>query len=146
MRGNQTLINTQILEHKDNPIKDPIGKLYPLDIIHMINHEYWKEWRRQLTFSDKPHIQVDGLGKFSLMFGKSKYYLRRLIQKIRLYKQKYPDKYMIPGTKENDIYMYYVNRFRATWKQVDNYKIEVNARYKRWNDKKVLKYGDKAIL
>jgi len=146
MVGSQVLINTNVLEHEDNPIKEPIGEKEVLDIIYVITDEYWKEWRRQLTNSTKPHVYAPGLGSFSLMYGKSKSYLRRVLGRIRNVKRKYPDTYLIEGTRANGMYTSSIKRFKSTWAQVDVLKKEVNARYKIWNNKKIAKYGDKAIL
>lgn len=146
MIGNQLMINQQILENENNPIKESIGDKDAIDIIYVITDEYWKEWRRRLTHSDQPHIHAPGLGRFSLMYGKSKSYLRKLLRRLRNIKRKYPDKYMIEGTKANGLYVNTLNRFRETWKQVDNLKKEVNKKYEIWNEKKIAKYGDKAII
>ena len=146
MIGNQAMINQQILEHEDTPIKEPIGDKEAMDIIYMITHEYWKEWRRQLTHSDQPHIHTPGLGEFSLMYGKSKSYLRKLLARLRNIKRKYPDTYQVEGTRAHGLYINTISRFRETWKQVDNLKKEVIKKYQIWDNKKIAKYGDKAIL
>jgi len=146
MIGNQAMINQQLLEHEDNPITKPIGDKEAMDIIYIITDEYWKEWRRKLTHSDKPHIHAPGLGEFSLMYGRSKSYLRKLLARLRNIKRKHPDKYLIEGTRANGLYTNTLKRFRETWKQVDNLKKEVNKKYQIWNNKKIAKYGDKAIL
>jgi len=146
MIGNQAMINQQLLEHEDNPITKPIGDKEAMDIIYIITDEYWKEWRRKLTHSDKPHIHAPGLGEFSLMYGRSKSYLRKLLARLRNIKRKHPDKYLIEETRANGLYTNTLKRFRETWKQVDNLKKEVNKKYQIWNNKKIAKYGDKAIL
>ena len=146
MIGNQAMINAQLIEHQDNPVKEPIGDKEVADIIYMITDEYWKEWRRKLTNGDTPHIYAPGLGSFDMMYGKSKTYLRHLLARIRNIKRKYPDTYLTEGTRANGLYTNTIKRFRSTWKQVDNLKKEVNKKYKIWNDKKIAKYGDKAIL
>ena len=146
MIGNQAMINQQLLESKDNPIKEPIGEKEIADIIYVITDEYWKEWRRKLTNSDQPHIHAPGLGEFSMMYGKSKSYLRHLLARLRNIKRKHPDTYLVEGTRANGLYQGTIKRFRTTWKQVDNLKKEVNKKYQIWNDKKIAKYGDKAIL
>lgn len=146
MIGNQAMINQQLLESKDNPINEPIGEKEAADIIYVITDEYWKQWRRKLTHSDQPHIYAPGLGEFSLMYGKSKSYLKKLIGRLRNIKRKHPEKYLVEETRANGLYVGTLNRFRETWKQVDNLKKEVNKKYQIWNDKKIAKYGDKAIL
>ena len=146
MIGNQVLVNTQLLEHKDNPIKEAIGDKQAMDILYIITDEYWKEWRRRLTHSEHPHIQSPGLGDFDMMYGKSKSYLRHLLARIRNIKRKHPDTYHVEGTRAYGLYTNTIKRFRETWKQVDNLKKEVNKKYQIWNDKKIAKYGDKAIL
>jgi hypothetical protein len=146
MRGNQAMLNSQVFEHVDNPIKEKIGDKDPLDIIYVITDEYWKEWRRKLTSSHKPHIKAGGIGEYSLMFGKSKSYLRKLISRIKRIKQKYPDTYLQEGTRANGFYLHTIKRFRDTWEQVNELKIEVNKRGAIWKQKKIDRYGDKAIL
>lgn len=146
MIGNQVIINTQLLEHEDNPIKEPIGDKEALDILYIITDEYWKQWRRKLTNSEQPHVHAPGLGRFDMMYGKSKSYLRKLLARLRNLKRKHPDTYLVEGTRANGLYTNTINRFRGTWKQVDNLKKEVNKKYQIWNDKKIAKYGDKAIL
>lgn len=146
MRGNQIFLNSQISEHEDNPIKENIGDVKQLDIIYVITDEYWKEWRRQLTFCDKPNVKSPGLGYYSLMYGKSKSYLRKLLVKIRTIRAKRPDEYMVEGTRAYSVHQHYLKRFRATWKQVDSIKKEVNRNLEIWKNKKIEKYGDKAII
>lgn len=146
MIGNQAMINQQLLEHEDNLIKEPIGDLEAMDIIYVITDEYWKQWRRILTHSDKAHIYAPGLGEFSLMYGKSKSYLRKLLARLRNIKRKYPDTYEVEGTRAYGLYNNTLSRFRETWKQVDNLKKEVIKKNEIWKNKKIAKYGDKAIL
>lgn len=146
MRGNQAMLNTQVFNHPDNPIKEKIGDKDAMLIIYTITDEYWKEWRRQLTNSTKPHVYAGGVGEYSLIYGKSKSYLRKMLGKIRSLKERYPDTYTKEGTRANGMYTNYVNRFRNTWKQVNEIKKEVNYNLKAWRDKKIAKYGDKAIL
>jgi len=146
MVGNQVIINGQIMEHPDNPIKDKIGNREAQVIIYTITDEYWKEWRRQLTNSEKPNVQAIGLGEFRLMYGKSKSYLRKILRKIRYIKVKHPDKYDKENTFANAIYLSLLNRFRSTWSQVDEIKKQVNYNLENWKQKKIAKYGDKAIL
>lgn len=146
MIGNQAIINQQIFEHPKNPIKEKIGDVEVMDVIYMITEEYWKEWRRVLTHSTKPHIQFEGLGVYNLMYGKSKSYLRRLLSKIRHVRRKYADTYLVENTRAWGMHNSYIKNFRETWKQVDQIKIEVNNNLELWRQKKIAKYGDKAIL
>jgi len=146
MRGNQAILNSQVFEHADNPIKEPIGKLKPMDIIFVITDEYWREWKRQLVNSESPHIYAPGFGTYSLRYGKSKWYLRKLLKKIRGFKSNYKDTYQIPDSNAFKIYQSYLKKFRATWKQVDEIKKHVNYNNEVWKQKKIKKYGDKAML
>jgi hypothetical protein len=146
MVGNQHIINSILKEHEDNPIKDKIGDKEALDIIYVITDEYWKEWRRQLTNSHEPYINFPGLGRFKLMYGKSKSYLRKILRRIRNLKRKYHDSYLVDDTRANGLYNGSIKRFRDTWRQVDKIKLEVNSRLELWKQKKIKKYGDKAII
>lgn len=146
MIGNQAIINGQLLNHPDNPIKDKINDIDVDKIIYVITDEYWKSWRRQLVNSPKPRVKAIGLGDFTMMYGKSKSYLRRMLGKIRNIKRKYPDTYLKEGTMANGLYVSYITRFRTTWMQVDEIKKEVNRNLEIWKQKKIAKYGDKAIL
>lgn len=146
MVGNQYIINTQLALHEKNPIKDKIGDKEVIDIVGVITDEYWKEWRRQLTNSEKPYIYAPGIGVFSLMYGKSKSYLRSILSKMRNTKKFFPEAYLEEGTKPNSIYNTYYKRFKSTWKQVDVIKKEVVYKMELWKQKKIAKYGDKAIL
>lgn len=146
MIGNQHMLNSILLEHEANPIKKKIGDKEALDVIYMITDEYWKEWRRQMTNSQKPVIYAPGLGQFSLMYGKSKTYLRKILKKLKGIKETHPDNYLIEGTFAHGYYNNLLLRFRNTWKQVDLVKKHVNYRYAAWRQKKIDKYGDKAIL
>lgn len=136
MVGNQTFINVQILSHEDNPIKEPINGVKPDDIIHIITHEAWKQWRKELTHSEAPHIVYPGLGYFSMMHGKAKNFLRKLLGKIRWYKVKFADSYQTEGTRGHAIYTNTLLAFKETWKQVNNVKIETNNRIAHWNRNK----------
>lgn len=146
MIGNQHILNSQILSHEKNPIKEAIGDKEAMEIIYMITDEYWKEWRRQLTNSTKPVIYAPGLGEFSMMYGKGKSYLRKILKKIRKVKSKHPDAYLEEGRWANAYYNTMMARFSNTWKQVDHIKKKVNFTNLRWRNKKIAKYGDKAIL
>jgi len=146
MIGNQSIINALILEHDDNPIKEPIGNVKRDVIISTITNELWKEWRKQLRYGECPTYRMDGMGMFALRLGKSKAYLRKLVSDMRRLKGKYPDKYLNTETRAGGFYAETVRKFRHTWKQVDNLKKEVNYKYELWEQKKILKYGDKAII
>lgn len=146
MRGNQAIINQQIFEHPDNPIVNKIGDKEPMDVIYMITEEFWKQWRRELTNNTMPRIKQDGLGVYSLMYGKSKSYLRKLLAKIRHVRTKYPDSYLVENTRAWGMHNTYIARFRETWQQVDEIKKQVNYNLELWKQKKIAKYGDKAIL
>lgn len=146
MIGNQAIINQQIFEHPKNPIKETIGDKEAMDVIYMITEEYWKEWRRVLTHSENPHIKQDGLGVYSLMYGKSKSHLRNLLKKIRHVRWKYADTYLVEDTRAWGMHNSYMKNFRETWKQVDQIKREVVHNLELWKQKKIAKYGDKAIL
>src|SRR6187402_897950 len=132
MIGNQHILNSQLLEHEKNPIKEKIGDKEAMDIIYIITDEYWKEWRRQLTNSTKPVIWAPGLGNFSMMYGKSKMFLRKLVRKMRYMKVKEPEKYLIEGTKAHGTYQNYLKQFRILWSQVDSIKKGVNYKYALW--------------
>jgi len=146
MKGNQAIINSSVLEHKDNPIKNNIGDNSVMDVIYVITDEYWKEWRRQMTNSHIPYVTAPGLGEYSMMYGKSKSYLRRLLRKLKWYRVKYADTWQVEGTRAFGLYNTTLKRFRDTWKQVDQIKREVNAKNEIWKQKKIKRYGDKAIL
>lgn len=146
MIGNQYIINSLLLEHEENPIKEKIGEHNPEDIIYMITKEYWKYWRKELTHSEQPYIREAHFGDYKLMYGKSKMQLRKLLKKIRWYKVKFKDEYQVPGTRGYEIYNNAINNFRTLWKQVDKIKKEVNYNLEAWKQKKIQKYGDKAIL
>jgi hypothetical protein len=109
-------------------------------------YELWKEWRKQLRYGECPTYRMDGMGMFALRLGKSKAYLRKLVSDMRRLKGKYPDKYLNTETRAGGFYAETVRKFRHTWKQVDNLKKEVNYKYELWEQKKILKYGDKAII
>lgn len=146
MIGNQAIINQQIYEHEKNPIKESIGDKDAMDVIYMITEEYWKEWRRTLTHSEYAHIESHGFGRFSMMYGKSKSYLRKSLSKLKSIKRNHPDTYLVEGTNPNGRYNFHKRRFQETWKQVDMIKKEVNKNLELWKQKKIAKYGDKAIL
>jgi len=146
MRGNQAILNNQIFEHPDNPVKESIDKIDPMDILFVITDEYWKEWKRQLVNSTSPHIYAPGLGTYSLRYGKSKSFLRKMVNKIRGFRIKYKDTYLIPDTRAYSIHQHYLKKFRILWKQVDEIKKQVNYNNEIWKQKKIKKYGDKAIL
>lgn len=146
MVGNQILINSALLNHKDIAIKGPIGEIDAMKIIYTITDEYWKEWRKQLISSHTPHIKAEGLGMYSLMYGKSRTYLRKMIKRIKVTRLKYADTYLIEGTRGYNLHNHYIKRFRDTWKQVDEIKKEVVFNLDKWKKKKIAKYGDKAIL
>lgn len=146
MIGNQYIINAQLIEHEKNPIKENIGDKKVADIIYVITDEEWKEWRRQLTNNKKPAITFPGLGRFKLMYGKSKSYLRKILSRIRRFRRKYPDTYTQEGTRAYGMHKNAMERFNNTWHQVDEIKKEVNTRLEIWKQKKIKKYGDKAIL
>lgn len=146
MIGNQVIINSQVLAHDKNPIKDKIGDKHALDIIYIITDEYWKEWRRKLTNTHHCYVYAKGLGTYSVMYGRAKNYLRKMVKRLRQIKNRYPDKYLVEGTFANGLYTSYCKRFRDTWKQIDNKKKEVIKNQEVWKQKKIKKYGDKAIL
>src|SRR5690349_20207978 len=112
MKGNQIMINSQILEHPDNPIKEERYDKQQLDVIYMITDELWKEWRRQMTTSHYPNIYMPGLGNFSMMHGKGKSYLRKLIKRLRFLKWKYEDSYQVEGTRAYGMYQNALKRLR----------------------------------
>lgn len=146
MIGNQHILNSMLLEHEKNPIKEKRGDKEAMEVIYMITDEYWKEWRRQLTNSNKPVIYAPGLGQFSLMYGKSKTYLRKILKKLKKVRVKYIDSYLVEGTFAHGYHTNLMLRFSNTWQQVDKIKKKVNYRYALWRYKKIQKYGDKAIL
>lgn len=146
MIGNQNILNSLVLDHENNPVKDSIGDSSAMDIINMITHEYWKEWRHQMTNSDKYVVFAPGLGQFQLRYGRTKMYLRKLIRKIRGVRSKYEDTYLIEGTKGYSIHAGLIKKFRTTWEQVDKLKKDVNYKYALWRQRKIDYYGDKAIL
>lgn len=146
MVGNQVIINSQVLEHPKNPIKESIGDKEPMDIVYVITDEFWKHWRKRLTNSQSPHLYAPGLGTFDLIYGKSRTYLRKMLRIIRNIKRKHPETHLIEGTRANGRYQNAIKNFRIVWKQVDEKKKEVNRNLEVWRDKKIEKYGDKAIL
>lgn len=146
MIGNQAIINQLIFEHPNNPIKEKIGDKEAMDVIYMITEEFTKQWRRDLTHNTSPHIKQEGLGVYTLMYGKSKSYLRRVLGKLKGIRSKYHDTYLVEGTHAYGRYKFWTIRFQETWKQVDQIKREVNHNLKLWKQKKIAKYGDKAIL
>lgn len=141
MRGNQNILNSELLRHEKNPIPESIGGHKAIGIIQTITAEYWKEWRKVLTYSESPYYTQRGLGYYKLDMGKAKSYLRKLSAKLRWYKVKFPDTWNVEGTRGNDFYKHAVNKFRITWKQVDTLKIEINHRNKVWRDKVNERYG-----
>jgi len=143
--GNQAIINRQLIDHEDNPIKEPINGISIEDITCMITHEYWKEWKSLMKRSEKPIVWAPGIGQFEVMYPRAKFILRKLLTKIRWNRIKYGDDWKNPEKKAYGINKVYCERFRTIWKQVDLLKKEVNYRYALWEKKKKLKYGDKAI-
>lgn len=131
MVGSQVFINSQILEHEDNPITESIGGVSRELIIHTITEEAWREWKLKLRTSEKPHINYPGLGRFSIMYGKAKTLLRKDLERIKRVKRNYTT-FNDPGTKGYGLYHYYLNRFKIGWKQLNYLKIEVNNRINRW--------------
>lgn len=146
MIGNQVMINSQIFEHEDNPVKEDIKGVDALSIIYAITDEWWKEWRVSLTHAQNPHIYHPGFGEYNLRYGKSKVYLRKMLKKIKAIKRNHPDKYLVEGNKWHDMYQADIKRFRNTWYQVDKIKLEVVRNLEIWKQKKIAKYGDKAII
>jgi hypothetical protein len=146
MIGNQAIINGILKDHPDNPIKENIGKLKVDDILYVINHEYWKQWKKDIVHSEIPYIYTPGLGMFKLRLGRAKHYMRKLVRKLRWWKYKYADTYQKENTRAYGMYNSTVDKFRATWKQVDKIKQEIIDTNEIWKQKKLKKYGDKAIL
>ena len=146
MKGNQAIINGLILEHDKNPIKEKIDKHSPEYILHVIMHEYWKEWRYLLSNCETPYIIQRGLGVYQLQYGKARKYMYRLIARLRMLRDKYPEEYLDKETYKGRMYTYFEKELRVTWKQVDHLKKEINLRNANWRQKKINKYGDKAIL
>jgi len=146
MVGNQAIINAQLISHEENPIKESIGDKSVQDIVLVATEEYWKEWKRLLIHSEKPVIVAPGLGKFSLMYGKSKNYLRKMVSKLKWLRIKHTDTIEDETKRAYGLNKHYLQRIATTWKQVDFIKKEVNYKYDLWDKKKIAKYGDKAIL
>lgn len=144
MRGNQLILNSEIARHEENPIKEGIKGIKPIDIIQTITSEYWKEWRRVLTHNESPYHMQRSLGYYKLDMGKAKSYLRKAIKKLRWYKVKYKDTWETEGTLGYNVYQNLLSKFRTTWKQVDTLKIEINYRNKVWRDKVNERYGEKS--
>lgn len=145
MVGNQILINDQLENHPELKLSD-INGITKKQIIDVITSEYWKEWNRLIVRSEYPRIKVYGLGHFTLMYGKTKSFLRVLVNKIRSIRGKNPEEYLKEGTKSYAINKYHVEIFQKTWKQLDKYKKTVNERYFKENKRRIEKFGDKAIL
>ncbi len=144
MRGNQNIINSQILRHEKNPIKEDINNTSVADIIQIITDEYWKEWRRALSYDENPYLIQKGLGTYKISYGKARNYMMKLIAKIRWYKVKYEDTWNVEGTRGNAVYESAIRKFRVTWKQVDEIKKEINFRNKTWRNKVNERYGEQS--
>jgi len=116
------------------------------EIKEYIIKEYWKYWKKVLIKSEKPAIQVDGLGFFVLDFKKAKLALRHLIKAMRSIKQKYPEKYLDSSTMIGNIFLGRKEEFRILWKQVDELKkermkeqIKYNENYRKINKPEKIK-------
>jgi hypothetical protein len=70
----------------------------------------------------------------------------KLIGKLRMLRENYPEDYQNQETYKGKMYTYFQKELRVTWKQVDHIKKEINLRHANWKQKKINKYGDKAIL
>lgn len=136
MVGNQVLVNTQLVNHPDNPIKEPIKGVSVTDIIYVITDEYWKQWKKKINTSPNPYIKMEGFGLFVLRYSRARNYMRLLLSKIKWYRVKHADKYQNPETRAGAVYQAMVNRFKVLWIQGDQVKHEYNERIARWKQKK----------
>lgn len=141
MRGEQFIINALVLKHPENPIKEEIMEKSPEKIIEVIQDEYWKEWKRKLTYSEFSSINAVYLGSFTTDLWELKSYIGGLIKQIRILDAR------IAKFKENPMYdeknsmSYYLRedcykKLRITLKQLDERRKIMILRYLKWAKKK----------
>lgn len=146
MIGTQGIINRLLMEHEDCPIKGGIGKHTQEDIVCIATEEMWKEWKRLMSHSDKPEIYIKKLGKFRIMKGRTISYLNKVLYWLKKVRKEHPEDYKNPEKRAFGINRYWTKKFSSTWKQLDYIKKEFNYKEKIWKEKKIKRYGDKAIL
>jgi len=127
-------------------LPEKIGNVKRIDALQIISDEYWKEWRRLMRYGDTPTIYCKELGKFRIRYSQLRCYMCDLIDSLR-YKLEYKkEEFLNPDGMFTRIYETEEKKFRHAWKQADTFKKWMNAKNAKWRNKKIQKYGDKAIL
>lgn len=146
MLGNQHIINATIASREDCLIPEKVGDVRRPEVLQIISDEYWKEWRRLLRYGETPTIYCKELGKFRIRYPQLRSYMYELIKLLR-YKLEAKSELMLnPENKFHKMYLADEKKFKAAWKQADIYKKWMNDKNKKWKLKKLLRYGDDAIL
>ena len=87
------LVNTQLVNHPDNPIKEPIKGYLWQTLYMVITDEYWKQWKKRLILLPIHILKMEGFGLFVLRYSRARNYMRLLLSKIKWYRVKHADKY-----------------------------------------------------
>ena len=146
MIGNQAIVNSIIAGHKDCMLPDRLGKNSKLNVLHIISEEYWKEWRRLMRYGNTPTVYCYKLGEFNIRYNQLRSYLYNLIKSLRFKREFHKEEILDVNNKFCEIHKREMIRFKAAWEQADTYKKWMNAKNAKWRQKKIDKYGDKAIL
>jgi hypothetical protein len=117
MIGNQHDINLKLLNHPDCLIKD-VGGVKAEHIIEIMEHEYWKEWKKQMRYSEKPFINCNGLGYFEINFSRGRKYIWWLIKRVRR-NRIFTDKVDNPNTFTYRCHQGNMKDLRVVWKQMN---------------------------
>lgn len=145
MIGNQAIINSTINEHEECVLPEKVGTFKRIDALTVISDEYWKEWRRLMRYADTPVIYCKELGKFKIKYHMLRKYLYKLLASMRYKIAEKSEQLKVEGMFSNILKNDRI-AFKAAWKQADTFKKYMRAKNLKWRNKKIQKYGDKAIL
>lgn len=83
MFGNLRFLARRAADNPDCPEIPEIEGYTKAEVVELVSYEYWKMVSHLMGYSDKQHITLNYLGRFSVVNSNLRGYIRRSIRRLR---------------------------------------------------------------